>query len=305
MRRELIACVLVVAVAGCDAVEDALGDGGVAGAVGLAQQCNDVCGKINQCGATPPRASAGGLGENLPDDNPVVDCAANCVQTEKRARLGYSTCQIACIQGAACGEVENCWRASSATYAQYCEVPEPAPIEPAPTPDGGTEPMIDNGSETGNEAADELLDDPAINDAVNESDTPIHFGDDPPSLMGLYAAVGAIDDARNARPVGSPINTRICFRGVQHIAGSPTISYCERGIPNVAQAPITGAGNAFTIYFDFRPEAQVTLLFSGALREDQSASGVEALVTYTHAVGVWEHSLTDWTREAETCECPF
>lgn len=289
-----------LALGGCDVLEDALGDGGLGGAIDLVSQCTDVCTKIEQCGATPPKAAAGNLSEDLPE-NDAVACATNCIQAEQRARLGYSDCQIECIQQSACGEVNNCWVASSPTYARHCNVPEPRPVRPPEE----NPPPIDNGSETGNDAVDELLEDPAINDAVNESDTIINFGDDPPELLGLYSATGSIDRANNARPVGNPINTQVCFLGLTSINGSPNVNYCERGIAAQSQAPVTGSGDSFTVYFDFRPDAQVTILFSGTFEGDASARDVEALVTYTHALEVWEHSVTQWTREQESCSCPF
>jgi hypothetical protein len=169
------------------------------------------------------------------------------------------------------------------------------PVEP---------PVIDNGSVTGSEEIDNLVEDPSINEAIDESDTPINFGENPPSIVGLYRAQGQIDRAENARPVGSEINTQLCFQGTESLSGGTVINYCERGRPGVGRAPIIGEGQDFTVFFEL-DGVDVTIAFSGSIDESNNVPAAEALVTYTHGQGIWEHSVTQWSQESNECSCPF
>ena len=248
--------------------------------------CPEVCLQIETCGAEPPPpANVGSLGDSVLPDNGIAACATNCVQTETRHRLGYSDCQIECLKTVSCGKLEDCWDTRSDTYKNYClkdvEVPEIKPEPPAEDPMMEEEMMsIDNGTTTGNEQVDELVKDPALAVAVENSETPVNFGDTPPALTGSYNVEGSIDRARNARAPGSPIRTMICFESTESLAGGTFVTYCERGVPGTGRAPITGEGNNFSAFFEIQG-APVTILFSGALNEDSSVTGAEALVTYT------------------------
>jgi hypothetical protein len=304
----LLISMIILACMACDTLEelsDELENSGIA-------VCPEVCLNIESCGATPPPpANLGSLGDSLPS-NGIAACATNCAQTDSRHRLGYSDCQIECLQSASCNKMNDCWDTRSDTYKQYClkgvEVPEITPA-PAPEPEPGEpepEPMmsIDNGTVTGNEEVDNIVQDPAIAVAIENSDTPVNFGDTPPNLQGEYAVEGSIDRAANARAPGSPIRTAICFEGTQSLAGGSSVTYCERGVPGIGNAPITGQGNSFSTFFEI-DGAPVTILFSGALNEDSSVTGAEALVTYTVGTDVWEHSNTDWVQANPSCTCPL
>jgi hypothetical protein len=290
------AVALVAMSLGCDlSTEDLFGDGGVVEDV---LECPNVCSKIEACNAEPPALRAGVWGDDV-GDNDLAACAGNCAQTETRHRFGYADCQIRCINTVDCDAVQDCWKANSEIYGRFCSVPDNTPVAPPEEQDAG----IDNGSTTGSDEVDDLVEDPAINVAIDESDTIIHFGDDPPTLTGHYAVQGEIDRSNNARPAGNPIRTGICFvGGGMSTPEGPVVQYCEDGQPGVANAPIVGNNNAFTLFLEIQG-APVTILFSGEVEEDLSVPAVEALVTYTYAVSMWEHSVTAWEPDNPDCEC--
>jgi hypothetical protein len=269
--------------------------------------CGEACLNIDSCSAevTPP-SMAMGLGDvDLGVDAPAaVDCAVNCA-SDDRVTLGYSDCQIQCITNEACGGINDCWDVTSATYASYCTV-ETTPVEPAPPATDDPEVPVEIAEDTtsGSADADTILENPAVEESVAESGTDIFFGSTPPDLQGKWTAVGAIDTASNARPVGSPINTEICFFDQEILAdGSPQLSYCERGNPATATAPLTGAGEGWTMFLEFPGTGSI--IFSGRLEEGTaSMSEVDALVTYYHGLEIWEHSNTAWER-VDDCACPF
>lgn len=256
--------------------------------------CSDVCTRVDECEASPPSPqfgnSAGSSGEES------LDCAANCVQ-EDRALYGYSDCQIECLQNAPCDQLNDCWKPKSALFAEYCladrEIPkvEPDPADPVPS----------NGSNSGSDDADDVLEDPANEIAVDESDFDVNFGDTPPVINGKYAVFGSIDESDNARPPGSLIDTSLCFWGQEGDANGNVVTYCEDYVPGRASAPVTGSGNDFTVYLEY--PGQATLLFSGKVDDSGQITKSEALVVYSHSVDVWEHSVTDWSHEGECNSC--
>ncbi len=226
-----ILCLLPLALLGCELMADK---------ADVVLECTDVCTRVDECSATPPPVSFGSFNDSSGVE--AIDCAANCVQDD-RAYYGYSDCQIECLQNAPCDKMNDCWKARSDTYAEYClagrDIPEvtPDPEDPEPS----------NGSESGSEKADDLLDDPASEVAVDESDFDVNFGDDPPDITGLYHAVGTIDEADNARPPGSLIDTRVCFWGQEAKDKGPETNYCEYFVPDMATAPVTGCTGRCTV----------------------------------------------------------
>jgi hypothetical protein len=262
-------------------------------------ECSELCPTIDECGVTPPAATFGNLGSGSSGSS-GVDCAVNCV-SDDAAMLGYSACQIDCLSNSTCEEMPDCWVPKSDLYAEYClagvEVPDvgPPPDEPPPG----------NGSETGNTEVDDIVDDPAVAIAVDEADDgggfTVNYGDTPPQLIGKYDVHGTIDEAHNARPVGSVIDTSICFWDRQDTADGVYITYCEDGVPGQDSAPITGSGDSFTAYFVY--DGQATVLFSGTLNPDGTLTDVEALVVYTYATDVWERSHTNWTNVGDCNSC--
>ena len=148
------------------------------------------------------------------------------------------------------------------------------------------------------------MDNPAVEESVDSSGTPIFFGSNPPKLEGGWRASGTIDRSSYARPKGSPIDTEVCFFDQGTTAdGSPEVSYCEKGNPMTATAPITGHGADWTLYLEF--DLAGSIIFSGSMEEGASnIDGVDALVTYYHGLEIWEHSITNWTRSGD-CSCPF
>jgi len=278
--------------------------GVLSGALGLAigcevanvEQCTDVCTKVDQCGANPPEATFGNLGTGS-SGVAGIDCAANCVDPENRVFTGYADCQMDCIIGAECGEVNDCWNTGSAIYAEFClagrelEDVRPGTDDPAPS----------NGSNTGSTSADEVVDDPAVEAAVEDGGYDVNFGDNPPTIGGLYQVSGQIDEASNARPPGSPIETQICFWGQESLQGGSEVQYCEYGVPGTAKAPIIGDGSDFTVFLEY-PEI-ATILFSGAVNQDATVSDAEALVVYLHGLDIWELSHTSWTPMGECGGC--
>ena len=276
---------------GCDKLDEAL-------------MCAPACDNIQTCGdeVTPPTMDLGlgdiDLGVEAPS---LVDCAVNCT-SDDRVTLGYSNCQIECIESEACGDINGCWNVTSDVYARYCSVDTP-PIEAAAT-ESGDAPEVASGTVSGSSQADTIMDNPAVEASVDGSETPIFFGSSPPLLEGGWSATGAIDRASNARPAGSPINTEICFYNQGTASdGSPEVSYCEKNNPMTATAPITGDGSDWTLYLEFAPTGSI--IFSGSMEEGASSmADVDALVTYYHGLEIWEHSFTDWTRNGD-CSCPF
>jgi hypothetical protein len=265
---------------------------------GLAQ-CTDACTKVQECSASPPAPEFGALGAASSGEG-GIDCAVGCTADDRELH-GYSDCQIQCIVESDCGVVNDCWAPKSETYATFCladrDIPEVAP-DPA-------EPPPSNGSQSGSDEADDIIDDPAVAIAVDEAEDEgftIHFGDQPPELVGRFRVSGTIDESSNARPEGSPIETSICFFDYDPTApGGTVVSYCEDGVPGQDSAPLTGTNDAFTAYFEY--DGQATVLFSGSLNEDGTASQVEALVVYTYATDVWELSHTDWEPAGDCTSC--
>ena len=154
----LLLSMVILACMACDALEEELGD--VLDDVAV---CPEVCLNIEECGANPPPpANVGSLGDSVLPENGIAACATNCVQTSTRHRLGYSDCQIECLQTTSCGKLEDCWDTRSDTYQKFClkdvtvpeikpepaPAPEPEPGEPEPEPE--PEMSIDNGTVTGN-----------------------------------------------------------------------------------------------------------------------------------------------------------
>jgi hypothetical protein len=284
---------------GCDAAKDAVDQ-----ASDMLGECPSVCAAVQECGVTPPSPAIdfGGLADGLPDIA-ALDCATNCVQ-EDRAFYGYSDCQIECLLGEGCGTMADCWDVSSDAYASYCL----ADVDTTPVaPEEGTEEAeaIDNGTNTGSEDADSIVDNPAVEESVEDSDFDVNYGNNPPSIEGVYSVDGSIDESSNARAPGSPIVTSICFSGQQSLTGGSELNYCETGVPGTATAPVTGSGNDFTIYLEYPGAAAI--LFSGSVIGDPTApTGVEnaeAMVVYYHGIDIWEHSWTDWVREGECTGC--
>lgn len=260
------------------------------------EECSEVCGKVDECGANPPDAVFGNLGTGS-TGSAGLDCAANCVDEENRVFLGYADCQIECIIGAECGAVNDCWNTSSATYATYCladrDLPDVAPDSEDPQPS--------NGSNTGSTDADEIVEDPAVEAAVDEAGSDVNYGDNPPTVGGLYQVSGAIDDAMNARPIGSPIETQICFWDQSQLAGGSEVNYCEFGVPGTASAPVIGDGADFTVFLTY--DELATILFSGAVNGDGSIDNAEATVVYLHGIDIWELSYTDWSPQGDCSGC--
>lgn len=256
----------------------------------ILETCTDACLNVDSCGVTPPDPNFGSLGSSGVEG---LDCAGGCAAEDRELR-GYSDCQLTCLVETACDKLGDCWDPKSDTYARYCldgrTVPE---VEPDVVPD--------NGTVSGSERADEVLNHPAVAIAVDDADGfLVHTGNHPPQLVGKFDVDGQIDESSNARPEGSPIRTSICFWDYTEGPGGVEVTYCEDGVPGTDSAPLTGDGQNFTAYFEF-PDA--TILFSGALNEDGTASQVEALVVYTYAVDVWELSHTDWTPVGECNSC--
>lgn len=275
--------------------------------------CEDPCKKVNDCSATPPGGKIPGI--DVPaTGNGAVDCAVNCAQKDTRAMNGYSECQLECLAGAECGSINDCWDTKSALYAEKCLAKReggipPAVEVPADAPEEAKKPA--NDTETGNKEVDDIQKDPAVQAAVEKGGGDgkpfqVNNGSKPPQLKGAYHVEGSIDDALNARPEGSKINTTVCFQDPQEEAGKGWyVTYCEKNVPGTSRAPITGTEDGkFTAYFVF-PQA-ATILFSGtADAGGKAASSVSALVVYAAGVDVWEHSVTAWTNEQEICSCPL
>ncbi len=257
-------------------------------------ECADVCTRVEECGVEPPPVTLGSFSDGSGIE--ALDCAANCVQDD-RALYGYSDCQIECLANTECDQMADCWKAKSDTYAEYClkdrEIP---PVEPDPE-----DPEPQNDTKSGSKDADDLLEDPSSEVAVDESDFDVNFGDDPPDITGLYRVKGEIDESSNARPPGSIIDTTVCFWDQKPLSSGTETSYCEYNIPGDATAPVTGSGDEFTIFLEY-PDIG-TLLFSGRVGPDGTIAEAETLVVLTHAVDVWEHSVTAWEHQGECNVC--
>jgi len=261
---------------------------------GAAEDCTDVCSKVSECGVEPPSAQIGNMtSDSAPSE---VDCAVNCVQ-EDRAYYGYSDCQMTCIVNAGCDKVADCWKANSDTYAEFCLADrDTVPVEP-----GSGDATPDNGTTTGSADADTITEDPAVEIAIDDGDFDVNFGDTPPDITGEYGVYGEINQSSNARPVGSIINTTICFWGQETLSDGVQTNYCEHGVAGEPTAPITGSGNDFTIYLEY--PGQATILFSGTVDDTGKIVQSDAMVVYLYGVDVWEKSTTDWTYSAECSGC--
>ena len=289
---------------GCDAVKNALDSGLLDDLEDIVGTCGEACATIQACGdeVSPPEVALPVGGASLDIEAPsLVDCAANCASPD-RVKLGYSNCQIECIENSSCGQINDCWNVTSDRYASFCDV-DTTPIAPSAEETAS----IDNDTTTGSAAADTITSNPAVEESVEESGTVLHFGDDPPAaIANLWAASGTIDESSNARPPGSPINTQLCFYDMTETPEGWEVSYCEKGVlggdgtPLSDTAPITGEGDGWSIFLEFAGTGSI--IFSGELAEGAtSMSDVDALVTYYHGMEIWEHSNTDWTTSGSTC----
>jgi len=256
--------------------------------------CSDVCTRIDECEATPPTPSFGNF--NKASGDAALDCAANCTQDDAEL-YGYSDCQIDCLQNAPCDQLNECWKPKSDVFAEYCLADRDVkPVEPDPA-----DPEPSNGSNSGSEEADEVIEDPANEIAVDESEFDVNFGDTPPIINGRYDVFGEIDESDNARPPGSPIDTTLCFWGQEGEATGNVVSYCEDYVPGTASAPVTGNGDEFTVYLEYPGAA--TLLFSGQVDGQGRITSAETLVVYSHSIDVWEHSETSWSYDGDCTSC--
>ncbi len=262
----------------------------------LATECALVCAQVELCEATPPAITLEGIAGGSSGSS-GVDCAANCVQEDMRAYYGYSDCQISCLQEAECGDMNGCWDVKSDIYAEYClDGRETTPVGP-----GDDDPRPGNGTDTGNADADDIVDNVAVEAAVEDGDFVVNYGDTPPDIVGYYHATGQIDESSNARPVGSTIDTHLCFWDPAPSADGTMINYCEDGVPGDDRAPITGSGDNFTIYLQY--DGQATILFSGTVDADGNPTNVEALVVYLSGIDIWEMSHTDWEHQGVCDSC--
>lgn len=262
-----------------------------------AARCADICTKVEECGSlSPPTPEIPGVGSGE-SGSAGVDCGANCVQPDA-AFYGYADCQLDCLEGEECGSMQDCWDATTDVFAKYCGGDAP---EVGADASGDSAPS--NGTNTGSAGADEAVDNPAVEEAVEGSDFVVNTGDSPPSLEGVFSVYGEIYESSNARPPGSVIATELCFHNPQNSGSDISIDYCEENVPGIVSAPITGSGNDFTMYFVYPQQA--TILFSGTMSEDgTSISGAEALVVYTYTIDTWEKSTTDWNLEG-ACDSGF
>ena len=275
------------ALASCDVVEDVVDN---------AEGCSAACLQVQDCDAQPPSPEFGSIGA-VSSGEGGLDCAASCSADDRELR-GYSDCQLECIVAVQCGKVEDCWKPKSETYAKYCLADRDIPDVEPPADD----PAPGNGTNTGNEQVDEIVEDPAVAIAVDEAKDEgfeINYGDSPPQLVGKFDVSGQIDSSSNARPVGSPIQTSICFWDYTEAPGGIRVSYCEDNVPGEDTAPLTGTNDAFTVFFEF--PGQATILFSGSMNPDGTLTQVEALVVYTYTTDAWELSHTNWT-PVGTCD---
>ena len=116
----------------CDKLDEAL-------------MCAPACENVQTCGdeVSPPTMDLGIGDLDLGVDAPsLVDCAVNCTSAN-RVTLGYSDCQIECIESEACGDINGCWNVRSDVYAKYCAV-DTTPIAGTPS-DSGEEPAVAEG----------------------------------------------------------------------------------------------------------------------------------------------------------------
>ncbi len=285
MTRKLLFALLALPLASCELLPVEVDRVGV---------CSEVCTQIDECDANAPSPEFGSFKGSSGEAG--LDCAANCTQTDA-ALYGYSDCQLDCLQNTECGNINDCWKPKSETFAKFCldgrDIPKVQPDPSDPTPS--------NGSESGNEEADEVLEDPASEIAIDESDFDVNYGDQPPMITGRYAVVGTIDEAANARPVGSPIDTSLCFWNQDNLSEGPYVTYCEDYVPGQPSAPVTGSGDEFTVYLEY--PGQATLLFSGQVDGEGKITRAETLVVYTYGVDMWEHSVTDWGFDGQCNSC--
>jgi hypothetical protein len=288
----------------CDTIKNALDSGLLDDLEDVVGTCAEACATISACGdeVSPPAVALPVGGTSLDVDAPaLVDCAANCISPD-RVKLGYSDCQIECIENSSCGQINDCWNVTSDRYANFCDI-DTTPIAPSDEETAS----IDNDTTTGSAAADTITANPAVEESVSESGTVLHFGDDPPAaIANLWAASGSIDESSNARPPGSPINTQLCFYDMAETSDGWEVSYCEKGVlgsdgtPLVDTAPITGEGDGWSIFLEFSGTGSI--IFSGELAEGAtSMTDVDALVTYYHGMEIWEHSNTDWSTSGDSC----
>lgn len=244
--------------------------------------CRALCAQLSECGASPPSIVGALSGDSSPDD-----CRAHC-EAPNSAMYGYADCQVDCLLEASCPTMDACWDATSDPFEAACGG-RSSPV----APDETTAENIENGTVTGSALADLLVDNPAIAVAVDGAGFVIHYGDRPPAPTALIEVAGAIDESSNARPAGSAITTELCLHNFASAPAGATIDLCEGGIPGIAETPITGQGEDFTLYVHYPGYA--TILFSGSVNEEGLfPENVEALVVYLYSIDVWEHSFTSW-----------
>jgi len=255
-----------------------------------AQECADVCTLVEECGANPP-APGGLFGDTSGTGNAAADCAANCIQPDSN-KYGYADCQVECLLAVECGQMNDCWDATSDVFDQYCGG-NTTPVAPDESSAGN----VGNGTTTGSAAADEAVDNPAVEGSVEGSGFVVNYGDNPPEVAGLFDVNGSIDTSSNARSPGATIATALCFHNQAAGADGWTTDYCEEAVPGIVSAPIIGSGNDFTMFFTY--PGQATILFSGSTDGSGTIENVEALVVYLYSTDVWEHSFTNWQNQGD------
>jgi len=277
---------ILAGLSGCDEIKAALGD--------TLETCSIGCSRVQDCGASPPIPDYGmGVVESTGFEG--LDCAAGCAD-ENRSKIGYSDCQLECLETADCDSIQDCWNAGSAVFAEYC-----ASDAPQVGPSDGVD--FDNGSTTGSTAVDEAVENPAVKDAVEQSGFTINFGDSPPEMDdGVFYLDWVIAEQNNSRAVGTGSPQDICL-WENETDPEANWKYCQIGGLSLDLHWI-GKDDLFTLVV-------VDDLYQGYIsgRVEQGDSGtqlvdVQTLFVYLWGPDIWEKQTwsADWVDEIGQCQ---
>lgn len=243
------------------------------------QACAGPCDNIDTCDLSPPDTAVGGW-------TPATagSCNSDC-EGKAAPRLGFSECQLECLDGEACATAPDCWNPLTATFSDACLVnrslPTPAPDQGDPTPE--------NGTDWGSSEAGALASHPSVRVAVVDSGFDLNRGDTPANVSGRYNITGTVDNVTAGGPAGLEQAVEICLYEQDTYATGAAAQACDADGPRLEDAWITGTAEEVTVWLPYTGEGVV--LLSGRVDSEGHLQEVETLVVHTHGLDVWEHGF--------------
>ncbi len=157
----------------------------------------------------------------------------------------------------------------------------------------------------------EYMENPAINNAVDESNMDVNLGSDPPSIAGRYRIDGSVVDSSLPSFIGTPVGSDGCLYN-QTYSGRIDFAELAQDLSATAQGNyVTGSGSQFTIWQEGDASGSGCVqhnafLLSGAKLADGDLQG-EGLTVVLEASGCGAVTAGFWYKTNLTmsleCDC--